>query len=357
MRSLPTLASEAHGTWSAAFEAGGDNTISCGSAGDCVTTTGSSIVTETAGVLGSAQPVPGTAALSGGSPTVDSVSCEQSGCDAAGATSWDGVGIPGGLRHHRDGGTWASAWGDAVSLPLPVVAPGGGISPCPQSLSCTSPGNCTAVGDYQLYNSGFTVTDQKVSSSARLTGLGAPRRRCPAWYRWTPARPPRCRACPARRPAPGNCAAVALYVNRSGTHAAVLSETGGTRGPTQPLSGAPGQTVSQSVSCGGAAYCGLAGGYTTDGQHYQAIIDDETPTLANVTTGSLSASRVVYGREQAERVSVKVSAVLGLVPGRFLFVFLNRRKNFAWIAEGRTRQGRAARGGGQALIRSWSAGW
>jgi hypothetical protein len=42
----------------------------------------------------------------------------------------------------------------------------------------------------------------------------------------------------------------------------------------------------------------------------------ELPARATGTLIGLSAGKVVYGREQAERVSVKVTAHLGFPPGR-----------------------------------------
>jgi len=64
------------------------------------------------------------------------------------------------------------------------------------------------------------------------------------------------------------------------------------------------------------AYCSVGGLYSRDNQHYQAIVADETPVLSTTTTESLSAARVTYGHEQAEKVSVTVSASLGIVIGR-----------------------------------------
>lgn len=190
------VASEAHGTWTAfgVAQAATVSSISCGSAGNCVAggsaefAPGDYIVTETSGTWGSAQPLPGTGTLSGISPEVTSVSCEPSGCDAVGTTAYclpvscttqtpGGNGVGFGVT--ETGGTWGGAWGNAVALPLPVPAPSAHIDwLVPQSLSCTSPGDCAATG-----------------------GNGARRGQCPAWYRSTPARSARSLRCPARRPA------------------------------------------------------------------------------------------------------------------------------------------------------------
>jgi hypothetical protein len=63
-------------------------------------------------------------------------------------------------------------------------------------------------------------------------------------------------------------------------------------------------------------YCSVGGGFSATGQYYQAIVADETPVLSTTTTESLSAARVTYGHEQAEKASVTVSAPLGIVTGR-----------------------------------------
>jgi len=163
------VATEVHGSWSPAIEVAGTDasnasldSVSCGSAGDCVAggSTGGSayLVTATSGTWGSAQLVTGTAALPGDQPEVTSVSCESSGCDAVGMTgafNAEGFGVT------ETGGTWGSAWGNTAALPLPVAIPSGDTGGLrPQSLSCTSPGDCTAVGYYGIFTSGLASLDQ-----------------------------------------------------------------------------------------------------------------------------------------------------------------------------------------------------
>jgi hypothetical protein len=97
-----------------------------------------------------------------------------------------------------------------------------------------------------------------------------------------------------------------------------MTETNGTWGATQAALGSGPSDVEvgiAGVSCAAVGYCSAGGDYSNDnGQHYQAVVEDETPVLPTTTTASLSATKVTYGHEQSEKVSVAVSAKLG-VPG------------------------------------------
>jgi hypothetical protein len=335
------VANDVNGTWSAALEVPGTasyaslTSVSCGSAGDCAaggdTGTGSAyLVTETSGTWGSAQTVAGTSALSGDQPEVTSVACEASGCDAVGMTgafSGEGFGV-------AEAGGWGSAWGNAVALPLPVTIPSGDYGALqPQSLSCTSPGNCAAGGFYAIETSAQSSVDQEgVIASVAGGTWGAPQT-VPSLVALDGAGSGSVPSVSCS--APGDCAAVGLYGNGDGTHAAVLSETGGTWGTAQPISSVPGEAVSQSISCGAVAYCSIGGGYSADGQYYQAIVADETPVLSTATAESLSASHVTYGREQAEKVSVAVTAALGVVTGTVSVTSDGKRACTITLADGK----------------------
>ncbi|HUN32907.1 MAG TPA: hypothetical protein VMU95_12920 [Trebonia sp.] len=284
------VASEAHGTWLDALEVAGTDatnasltSVSCGSAGDCVAggSTGANAytVTETSGTWDSAQLVPGIAALPGFLPQVTSVSCNSSGCDAVGTTgAFNGVGF--GVT--ETGGTWGGPWGNAEALPLPAEVPSGDFgSLVPAALSCSSPGNCTAVGDYAIITSGLAGVDQEGVIASEVGGTWGTPQTVPSLVALdsdgTGSIPSV--SCPSL----GDCAAVGLYGNDFGMHAAVLSESDGTWGTAQPLSTAAGQAVGQSISCGAVAYCSVGGGYSADGQQYQPIVANETPTAASYT--------------------------------------------------------------------------
>jgi hypothetical protein len=67
-----------------------------------------------------------------------------------------------------------------------------------------------------------------------------------------------------------------------------------------------------SVSCASAGNCAAGGNYADSAGHEQAFVIDEKPSTSIVV--ALSAARVTYGNEQAERVSVTVLAASGGTP-------------------------------------------
>jgi hypothetical protein len=62
------------------------------------------------------------------------------------------------------------------------------------------------------------------------------------------------------------------------------------------------------LSCAAVATCAFAGAYATAQQAEGGFLLAEVPLQATGTVIGLSAARVTYGKEQAERVSVKVTA-------------------------------------------------
>ncbi len=171
------VVSEKDGAWGKAIEvpgfsalnaggnAGFDQSVSCGSAGNCAAagryTDGSGhaqafVATEKNGTWGKAMEVPGSAALNaGGDAFVSSVSCASAGNCAAGGQYADGSGHGQAfVANEKDG-----AWGKAMEVPgsgALNVAGGAAIT----SVSCASAGNCAAGGFY-------------ASAAARLNGCGA----------------------------------------------------------------------------------------------------------------------------------------------------------------------------------------
>jgi hypothetical protein len=134
----------------------GVNSVSCPSAGECAAggdyatgltadylfTRQAFVVSEQGGVWGSAIVPPGLAALSvGGVATVSSVSCASAGNCAAGGTYWD--------AHPNNHAFVVSekngVWGTAIEVPGMAALNGAGDAEV-SSVSCVSPGNCTAGG-------------------------------------------------------------------------------------------------------------------------------------------------------------------------------------------------------------------
>jgi hypothetical protein len=171
---FPFVASQVNGTWRAvtnvpgmtALEKDGQGelySVSCASAGNCsagglfggnngydVGGGGQPIVvTETGGTWGSARAVPGMAALNTGQDgQVGSVSCASPGnCSAAG---YYGVGSPGNKVYNLELFVVSQArgtWGKALEIPG-TAALNKGEWAGGAVLSCAAPGRCSAAGSY-----------------------------------------------------------------------------------------------------------------------------------------------------------------------------------------------------------------
>jgi len=157
------LASEVNGTWRAAKEVPGTATlntdgfaeadaVSCASAGNCTAGgwyTGTSIqafvITETAGVWGTAKAVPGLAALNtNGYAQLWTVSCAAAGDCSAGGFYWnDSEGGQEAFVVTQTNGTW----GDAKEVPgtETLNVNGGGVT---ADISCSTAAHCAAAGLY-----------------------------------------------------------------------------------------------------------------------------------------------------------------------------------------------------------------
>ncbi len=178
----------------AALNKGGDafvNSVSCPSAGNCAaggsyggSRTGAAhvqqgfVAVQRHGRWGRATAVPGLAALNkdaarGPDAEVSSVSCASPGNCAAGGDYRD--------RHdHLQGFTVSerdSRWGRAAGV-ADLAALNTGGSAEVSSVSCASPGNCAAGGDYRDrhdHQQGFTVSERggRWGEAAGVPGLGA----------------------------------------------------------------------------------------------------------------------------------------------------------------------------------------
>jgi Bacterial Ig-like domain (group 3) len=119
---------------------------------------------------------------------------------------------------------------------------------------------------------------------------------------------------------PGNCSAAGTYHNADGQQAFVVDEAGGTWETAQQVPGIAalnsGRAASvTSVSCGAPATC-TAGGYYTDSHGIQqAFVVGETPDSATHIALTRTASTVTYGHEQAERFGYKVTSLATVTSG------------------------------------------
>lgn len=282
------LFDQTNGTWSAGMEASlpegaresgltSISSISCPSASNC-TAVGSYtdsadnsqglVLTETNGTwdAGTAATLPANASSQ---PVAEltTISCPSTGsCTAIGGYT-DTSGAPQGLLLSEANGTWAA--GTEAALPSDAYTlPNVELS----SLSCTSAGNCTAVGTYNA-TSGYTqglLLDE--SDGTWATGT---KPSLPANASTTPSVSVIGVSCWS----PGDCSAVGLYTDSSGHYQGLLlSESGGAWSTgTDAVLPANAQTDTaqfyiDSVSCGSDGSCGAAGYYTDSSGNYQGLL-------------------------------------------------------------------------------------
>jgi hypothetical protein len=334
------VATEHDGVWGRATELRGlaalntgkqafVNSISCTAGGNCAvggeytTVPGLAqafVADELAGRWQPAEEVPGTAAVNvEGAAGVSSVSCASPGnCAAAGY--YAGPSARGAFVASETKGTWLPA--DAI--------PDGAFA---TSVSCPSAGNCVAGG--ALTSQAFVITEQhgtwggpqplpgldqlNVGQSAEVDSVSCT--------------------------APGDCGAGGTYAGSSTdedqavVQAFVVTETDGRWADAEQVPGISALTMGDdasvnSVSCVGARSCTATGTYGSDNDDVFVV---STQALT-ATAESLSTATVTYGHEQAERVSVAVTAAAGEVPAGSVTV----KAGFAVICVITLRSGRGS---------------
>jgi hypothetical protein len=237
-----------------------------GSNPDVVTSGRGFVVSERNGRWGRAVEVPGLGVLNkGGNAEVSSVSCASAGSCAA-------------VGFYRDGGRHQQGfvavegngvWRQAIEVPdLGTLNKGGnaGVS----SVSCASPGNCAAGGDYYTDASGraqaFVVSEkngswgtaQHVAGNLSIGGeAGVDTVSCAS---------------------AGNCAAGGQYAHGSGQQAFVISEVNGTWAAAQEVAGRlndGGFAQVTSVSCASAGNCSAVGFYDYGGYNAAFVVSEK----------------------------------------------------------------------------------
>jgi hypothetical protein len=270
-------ATETGGTWGQATEVTASSNsgaeffgVSCTSAGNCVAVGSSAVeATETGGTWGQATEVTLPSNAESGSPNaLSGVSCTSAGNCVAVGYYIDSSGGYQAMEATETGG----AWGQATEVTAPSNA--NSISTCffglyqfcvPRALngvSCTSAGNCVAVGNYD--SSGVeqameaTETGGTWGQAAEVT--------LPATARV--GLPPGAALNGVSCTSAGNCVAVGNYGDSSGeTQAMEATETGGTweqaSEETLPSNGSSTGQIAmlRGVSCTSARNCVAVGNY------------------------------------------------------------------------------------------------
>ena len=226
------------------------SSVSCASPGNCAAAgfyIGASgerafVVSEQNGGWGTAQQVAANlSTVRGGPALVDSVSCGSPGnCAAGGEFSKEAFVVS------EVNGTWAAARAVAGTRSCCGDAP-------VTSVSCASAGNCVAGGqfDYGGYNAAFLVSE-KNGVWGKMIGVPGLRKVARDAYLSSVS-------CAS----PGNCAAGGSY----DLGAWVVREKNGVWGKETTVPGAPVVAV-QSVSCASAGNCAAGGSYREAGSRF-----------------------------------------------------------------------------------------
>jgi len=312
------LLSETAGTWATGVEVSlpADNhgtgnafldSVSCASAGNCTavgyydapspiyTLSRGLLVSEKAGtwVAGLEAPLPANASTDITSSDVDSVSCSSPGdCTAVGVYSDNSDKVEGLLLTET-----AGSWATGVEAALPAnsaktglgssdVFYGGSLLPL-SSVSCSSPGNCTAVGSYPD-NSGNTQ-GLLLTQTAGTWATGAEA----ALPADAAASPQGVNLASVSCASAGNCAAVGTYgVSTGGGAPLLLTEAGGSWAtgvePSLPANASQATFGVNSVSCASAGNCGGVGSYwVSSGGEFGLLIGGASPLVRlTISTGT-----------------------------------------------------------------------
>jgi hypothetical protein len=203
-------------------------------------------------------------------------------------------------------------WGPAVQVPGSAALNKGGFAQL-NSVSCPTAGNCGAGGSYALSKTStqpFVVTEKNGTWGKAIEVPGGATLNTGNNMFVTEV------SCVS----PGTCSATGdFHTSKHSEGVWVASQKGGTWGQAGTIPGlsglaAGGQAEVNGLSCATSGSCGLVGDYVTMTGSQQPFVVSGSVDAPTATTMALSAASVVYGHEQAERVSVNVDDVFGSVP-------------------------------------------
>lgn len=250
------------------------------------------VVDETNGSWGFAKPVPGMSVLNtGGYAELYSVSCATPGnCTAGGSYS-----SPGGGNHAFVADETTGNWGTAIEVPGTKELNTGGDAVV-LSVSCAAASSCTAGGTYgDAYSEAYVqvfVADKKPGSgwgdAIQVPGTGTLNHNSAYLSSVSCA-------------TPGNCAAGGYYgEDANHHHAFVALETAGVWGDAIDVPGIAALDTGalsgvQSVSCAASDWCN-AGGYYSDDPDTQAFVLGRGVRSLNLTTTNCDGTYTGTGR-------------------------------------------------------------
>jgi hypothetical protein len=271
--------------------------LSCASAGFCSAgatyTDGSGhvegyVASEIGGNWNDAQEIPGLGALNAGNDVeVTSISCASAGNCSAGGTYYANPLISQAFVVNEVDGSWS----DAQPVPGSEQLNTGG-SAIVRSISCTSPGNCSAGGGYSLSSgsSEVFVVDEVNGTWGSATEVPGSQQLNTTGYDLMNAI-----SCSS----PGNCSAGGQYNVDPGSESFYVNEVNGVWGDATQVAGSvalgPGSALN-TLSCSPEGYC-AAGGVSGDGSgiHFQVFVAEKSasPTIPDSSPPPSSSSNGV----------------------------------------------------------------
>jgi hypothetical protein len=294
--------------------------VSCSSAGDCGAIgsyqlsaanipSEAFVVTEKGGIWGKAQAIPGLAALNVGKTVSDlHISCATAGnCSAVGTYS---RGKPGQSPYNFDVPFVVrqsnGVWGTAKPVSLGNLG-GAGVPARLGDISCSSPGDCAATGDYGTFTgpaAPFIINelDGTWSEPMGVPGIAS-----------VPPSPTFGAVITAIScPADGDCAMGGIYQadDNGGEGSFVADEKSGVWGDAAKLPGLAALTTRPSarltsISCAAAGACTVAGSYdaASDGRQLPFVASEQGGTWGNAQLLPGSVELNVGGGLNTELVS------------------------------------------------------
>ena len=220
---------------------------------------------------GAAQEVPGTATLNdGGRAAIAAVSCASAGNCSAGGSYRDHSGRQQAFLADEIDGTWQPA---EEAPGTAALNQGGGAAMA--SVSCASPGNCSAGGSYRDHSG-----HQQAFLADEIDGTWQPAEEAPgtaALNRGGTAYIESVSCASA-----GNCSAGGSYADGPGHEQAFVATE--TAGAWQPAEEMPGTTALNqgrdaaiaAVSCASVGNCSLGGSYVDGSGHQEVFVATET---------------------------------------------------------------------------------
>ena len=264
--SQPFVVNEANGVWGSVVKVGANlgglggmiTSLSCASPGNCAATgnytdaAGSSlglVVSETNGAWGSAETVAANLVTGSNNAFINSVSCGSPGSCSAGGSYGTAPFRSEAFVVSEVNGNWGSAEEVGANL-----RSNGQVAI--NSVSCAAAGDCSGVGEYTAASGGqaFAVSEANgawggaKTIGANLGGVLINSLSCAT---------------------PGNCAAGGSYSSSTATQAVVISETDGAWGSAQEVAAdlnTAGAANINSVSCITPGDCTAGGYYYGNGQ-------------------------------------------------------------------------------------------